>query len=146
MSSLQLQGYVFKMNDNRWRVRIPNKITKMNNYTLPYNGSLDRSKYNIYSILSEFNIDVKNIDEKYYQYQIESDEQFIYCYALSENCARAGIADFIKKYHHSLDKLTYMRGIQYTISTPSDKPLQKEENVDENVDFSGLFDAIKGDY
>ena len=113
----KLFGLVYKMTDgsDQWRIRIP--ISECKDIKLPasYNGTLDREQYKLYSILSEFNIDYKTIDEKYYQYLIKSDSEYLYCYARTENCVRAGLVHYIRMNGKDINKLTFTRSIEYNI-------------------------------
>ena len=41
------------------------------------------------------------MDDDDYLYQVDFDHEFIYCFAYNENCARAGIIDFITPFNIS---------------------------------------------
>ena len=135
----KLFGLVYKMTDgsDQWRIRIP--ISECKDIELPasYNGTLDREQYKLYSILSEFNIDYKTIDEKYYQYQIKSDSEYLYCYARTENCVRAGLIHYIRMNRKDINKLTFTRSIEYNIYKKNNT--EKEEDIDIDIGPGGIF-------
>ena len=134
----KLIGLVFKMPDGKWRLKIPKKDFEDIDMRSPYSGVLDRDNYKIYSILSDFNIDYKTIDEKYYQYNIESDDEYLYCYAYTENSVRAGLIHYIKTFCGHLNKLTCLKSIQYNIYK------KKNVKIEEEIDFGpgSIFDPI----
>ena len=111
----KLIGLVFKMPGGKWKLQIPKKEFEDIDIRSPYSGVLDRDNYKIYSILSDFNIDCKIIDEKYYQYNINSDDKYLYCYAYTENSVRAGLIHYIKTFCGHLNKLSCLKNIQYNI-------------------------------
>jgi ABC-type metal ion transport system substrate-binding protein len=111
MTSITIVGSVYKMNNDVWRVCIPNDVNDIT-YTVPYSGLLDKEEYTLLS--SESDIDINYMDDDDYLYQVDSDHAFIYCFAYTENCARAGIIDFIKK-HHSLQSLNDKKSIEYNL-------------------------------
>ena len=112
MTSITIVGSVYKMNNEVWRVCIPNDVNDIT-YTVPYSGLLDKEEYTLLS--SESDIDLNYMDDDDYLYQVDSDHEFIYCFAYNENCARAGIIDFIKKHHPSLQSLNYKKSIEYNL-------------------------------
>ena len=103
MSSISINGTIYKMNNNIWRVCIPNDLPDIN-YTNPYYGFLEKKYYNF-----------TDCDDDDYIYQIDSDDEYIYCYAYTENCARAGIIDFIKIHHSSLNMHNKLLSIEYSL-------------------------------
>jgi len=112
MTSITIVGSVYKMNNDVWRVCIPNDVNDIT-YTVPYSGLLDKEEYTLLS--SESDIDLNYMDDDDYLYQVDSDHEFIYCFAYNENCARAGIIDFIKKHHPSLQSLNDKKSIEYNL-------------------------------
>jgi hypothetical protein len=114
-----VSGTIFKMTDDsgRWRMRIPVTDLKDIDIRKPYSDILDREQFKLYSILSDFGIDYKTIDNKYYQYNIAVEDDCLYCYAYTENCVRAGMAHYINTFCSHIDKLTLIKGIQYKIYT-----------------------------
>lgn len=112
MTSITIVGSVYKMNNEVWRVCIPNDVNDIT-YTVPYSGLLDKEEYTLLS--SESDIDLNYMDDDDYLYQVDSDHEFIYCFAYNENCARAGIIDFIKKHHTSLQSLNDKKSIEYNL-------------------------------
>lgn len=112
MTSITIVGSVYKMNNEVWRVCIPNDVNDIT-YTVPYSGLLDKEEYTLLS--SESDIDLNYMDDDDYLYQVDSDHEFIYCFAYNENCARAGIIDFIKKHHPSLQSLNDKKSIEYNL-------------------------------
>ena len=95
-----VSGLIFKMTDNsgRWRMKIPITGLKDIDMRAPYCDTLDREQFKLYSILTDFGIDYKTIDEKYYRYNITVEDDYLYCYAYTESCVRAGMAHYIKKF------------------------------------------------
>jgi len=127
---VSVSGVIFKMTDDsgRWRMRIPVTDLKDIDIRSPYSGTLDREQFKLYSMLSDFGIDYKTIDKKYYQYNIAVEEDYLYCYANTENCVRAGMAHYINMFCSRIDKLTLIKGIQYKIYIKNNNG--KEEDVD----------------
>jgi len=118
MTSVSIVGSVYKMNNDVWRVCIPNDVWRgciPNDitYMVPYSGLLDKEEYTLLSSESDTHLNYTDDDD--YLYQVDSDHEFIYCFAYNENCARAGIIDFIKKHHPSLQSLNYKKSIEYNL-------------------------------
>ena len=110
-----VSGLIFKMKDGRWRMRISTDDLTGVDVSKPYSGTLDKNEYILYSLLAEFGIDLNTIDEKYYQYNVEVEDGFLYCYACTENCVRAGMVHYLKKFCSNFNKITLTKGIQYHI-------------------------------
>ena len=136
-----VSGLIFKMTDDsgRWRMRIPITDLKDIDMRSPYSDTLDREQFKLYSMLADFGIDYKTIDEKYYQYNIVVEKEYLYCYAYTENCVRAGMVHYIKKFCSHLDKITLIKGIQYNIHTKNKNNNINEEEVD---DIGGPIDIF----
>jgi len=140
-----VSGLIFKMTDGsgRWRMRIP--ITDLKDIDMQspesssYSDTLDREQFKLYSMLADFGIDYKRIDEKYYQYTIVIEKEYLYCYAYTESCVRAGMAHYIKKFCNHLDKITLIKGIQYNIHTKNKNNNINEEEID---DIGGPIDIF----
>ena len=110
-----VSGLIFKMKDGRWRMRISTDDLTGVDVSKPYSGTLDKNEYILYTLLAEFGIDLNTIDEKYYQYNVEMEDGFLYCYACTENCVRAGMVHYLKKFCSNFNKITLTKGIQYHI-------------------------------
>ncbi len=108
-------GLIFKMKDGRWRMRIHIDDLTGVDVSKPYSGTLDKEEYILYSMLVEFGIDLNTIDKKYYQYNVEAEDGFLYCYACTENCVRAGMVHYLKKFCSNFNKITLTKSIQYHI-------------------------------
>ena len=128
-----VSGLIFKMTDGsgRWRMRIHVTDLKDIDNRSPYSDTLDREQFKLYSMLADFGIDYKTIDEKYYQYNIAVEKEYLYCYAYTESCVRAGMAHYIKKFCSHLDKITLIKGIQYNIH------IKNKNNNEEDIDDIG---------
>ena len=128
-----VSGLIFKMTDDsgRWRMRIPITDLKDIDIRTPYSDTLDREQFKLYSMLADFGIDYTTIDEKYYQYNIAVENDYLYCYAYTESCVRAGMAHYIKKFCSHLDKITLIKGIQYNIH------IKNKNNNEEDIDDIG---------
>ena len=149
-----VSGLIFKMTDDsgRWRMRIPITDLKDIDMRSPYSDTLDREQFKLYSMLADFGIDYKTIDEKYYQYNIVVENDYLYCYAYTECCVRAGMVHYIKKFCSHLDKITLIKGIQYNIYIKNQNNNIKEDDED-YIGIGGpidIFDptgrGISGDY
>jgi hypothetical protein len=152
-----VSGLIFKMTDDsgRWRMRIP--ITDLKDIDIQsqecssYSDTLDREQFKLYSMLVDLGIDYKTIDEKYYQYTIVIEKEYLYCYAYTESCVRAGMVHYIKKFCSNLDKITLIKGIQYNIHTKNKNNNNiNEEDVDDIGGSLDIFNPtgkdIFGDY
>ena len=129
-----VSGLIFKMKDGRWRMRISIDDLTGVDVSKPYSGMLDKEEYILYSMLTEFGIDINTLDDKYYQYNVEVEDGYLYCYACTENCVRAGMVHYIKKFCSKLDKITLIKGIQYNIHTKNN--INEKEKED---DFDPIF-------
>lgn len=139
MEALKISTYIFKKN-NEWRLRVlKHHFNVPTRVKIPFVGTLDKNTSDIYSILSEFNIDPKTLDDKFYTYRIESDDTYIYCYGISENCVRAGIIEYMKMIFTN-------QNITFTLCMDCrvifDKSSTEEETL---VNCGGMFEII-GDY
>ena len=136
-----VSGLIFKMTDDsgRWRMRISITDLKDIDMRSPYSDTLDREQFKLYSMLSDFGIDYKTIDEKYYQYNIVVEKEYLYCYAYTESCVRAGMAHYIKKFCSHLDKITLIKCIQYNIHIKNKNNNINEEDID---DIGGPIDIF----
>ncbi len=125
-----VSGLIFKMTDGsgRWRMRIPVTDLKDIDNRSPYSDTLDREQFKLYSMLADFGIDYKTIDEKYYQYNIVLENEYLFCYAYTESCVRAGMVHYIKKFCSHLDKITLIKGIQYNIHIKNKNNNIKEDD------------------
>jgi hypothetical protein len=150
----KVSGLIFKMADDsgRWRMRIPITDLKDIDMRSPYSNTLDREQYKLYSMLTDFGIDYKTIDEKYYQYNIVVEKDYLYCYAYTESCVRAGMYHYIRTFCSHLNKLTLIKGIQYNIHIKNQNNNIKEDDED-YIGIGGpidIFDptgrGISGDY
>ncbi len=128
-----VSGLIFKMTDDsgRWRMRIPITDLKDIDMRSPYSDTLDREQFKLYSMLADFGIDYKTMDEKYYQYNIAVEKDYLYCYAYTECCVRAGMVHYINKFCSHLDKITLIKGIQYNIHIKNKNNNIKEEKIDD---------------
>jgi len=128
-----VSGLIFKMTDDsgKWRMRIPITDLKDIDMRSPYSDILDREQFKLYSMLANFGIDYKTIDEKYYQYNIVVENDYLYCYAYTEDCVRAGMVHYINKFCSHLDKITLIKGIQYNIHIKNKNNNIKEEEIDD---------------
>ena len=146
MEAIKLHGYVSKTKEGEWRLRISKSdVTNLEYGTIPSTNVLDKDKYKIYSFLTDLGIDINQIDNKYYHYRIEGDDQNIYCYGYTENCVRAGMVDILRKYNNS-SKLSFTRSIEYNVYVKNNP---KEDVDDTENGFSNIFvtDLIPtGDY
>ena len=146
MEAIKLHGYVSKTKEGEWRLRISKSdVINLEYGTIPSTNVLDKDKYKIYSFLTDLGIDINQIDNKYYHYRIEGDDQNIYCYGYTENCVRAGMVDILRKYNNS-SKLSFTRSIEYNVYVNNNP---KEEVDDAENGFSNIFvtDLIPtGDY
>ena len=146
MEAIKLNGYVSKTKEGEWRLRISKSdITNLEYGTVPSTNVLDKDKYKIYSFLTDLGIDINQIDNKYYHYRIEGDDQNIYCYGYTENCVRAGMVDILRKYNNS-SKLSFTRSIEYNVYVKNNP---KEDVDDTENGISNIFvtDLIPtGDY
>ena len=142
-----VSGLIFKMTDDsgRWRMKIPITDLKDIDMRSPYSDTLDREQFKLYSMLADFGIDYKTIDEKYYQYNIVVEKEYLYCYAYTENCVRAGMAHYIKKFCSHLSKITLIKGIQYNIHTKNNNINEDEVDIDGPITIFDPDDAF-GDY
>ena len=147
-----VSGLIFKMTDDsgRWRMRIP--ITELKDIDMQsqecssYSDTLDREQFKLYSMLVDLGIDYKTIDEKYYEYTIVIEKEYLYCYAYTESCVRAGIVHYIKKFCSNLDKITLIKGIQYNIHTKNKNNNNiNEEDVDDIGGSLDIFNPTGGD-
>ena len=130
----KVSGLIFKMADDsgRWRMRIPITDLKDIDMRSPYSNTLDREQYKLYSMLTDFGIDYKTIDEKYYQYNIVVEKDYLYCYAYTENCVRGGMFHYIKNLCSNLNKITLTKSIQYHIYR--DNEVMKTEGEGNDLD------------
>ena len=146
MEAIKLHGYVSKTKEGEWRLRISKSdVTNLEYGTIPSTNVLDKDKYKIYSFLTDLGIGINQIDNKYYHYRIEGDDQNIYCYGYTENCVRAGMVDILRKYNNS-SKLSFTRSIEYNVYVNNNP---KEDVDDAENGFSNIFvtDLIPtGDY
>jgi hypothetical protein len=141
-----VSGLIFKMTDGsgsgRWRMRIPitdlKDIDMQSQESSSYSDTLDRDQFKLYSMLVDLGIDYKTIDEKYYEYTIVIEKEYLYCYAYTESCVRAGMVHYIKKFCSNLDKITLIKGIQYNIYTKNNNI--NEEDID---DIGGPIDIFQ---
>jgi len=144
-----VSGLIFKMTDDsgRWRMKIPITDLKDIDIRTPYSDTLDREQFKLYSMLADFGIDYTTIDEKYYQYNIAVEKDYLYCYACTESCVRAGMAHYINKFCNNLDKITLIKGVQYNIYKKNKNNTINEEEVDD-IGIGGplgIFGPIIGD-
>jgi len=143
IETIKLSGYVLKLKEGEWRLRISrNDIKNLNCGELPSTNILDKEKYKIYSFLTDLGIDVTQIDNKYYHYRIEGDDKNIYCYGYTENCVRAGMVDILRKYNQSA-KLSFTRAIEYNVHVNHGP---KEEEVDTDLTNIFITECSTGDY
>jgi hypothetical protein len=148
-------GLIFKMKDGRWRMRISTDDLTGVDVSKPYSCTLDKKEYILYSLLAEFGIDLNTIDDKYYQYNVELEGGYLYCYAYTENCVRAGMVHYLKKFCSNFNKITLTKGIQYHIYRNNDEMKTDVEGnklnpisdpIDDDDSIDGIIDIFPRDY
>ena len=64
------------------------------------------------------------------------DKDYLYCYAYTESCVRAGMYHYIRTFCSHLNKLTLIKGIQYNIYT------KNNDNNEDEIALSGPLDIF----